>query len=111
MDTVRWLDVLDGVMTAEVHTPARPELARELGGRGEAAAAAWRAPVREREGAPEGTEQAARYAITVDTQALRRIVARLRRRPGRTLVGDDGCQAAPTNALNSDHDSAFQRPA
>jgi hypothetical protein len=111
MDTVRWLDVLDGLMTAGVHTPARPELARDLGGRGEAAAAAWRASVRGREGAPEGTEQAARYAITVDTQALRRIAARLRRRPGRTLIGDDGCQAALTSALNSDYEPAFQRPA
>lgn len=94
--------------TGEVPACAHPEVARDLVGRVEAAAATWRASVREREADPEGIGQAARHTVTADTQALRRIVARLGGWPGRTLVGDDGCQAALTIALNSDHDPAFQ---
>ncbi|MGC5000712.1 DUF6624 domain-containing protein [Streptomyces sp. DT195] len=95
-------------MTSEVRTPARPETARDLIGRVESAAATWRAPACEREAAPEGVARVARHAIESDTQALRRIVARLRGWHGRTLVGEDGCQAALAISLNSDHDPAFQ---
>ncbi|MFE1190014.1 DUF6624 domain-containing protein [[Kitasatospora] papulosa] len=95
-------------MTGKVRTPGRPEIARDLIGRVEAAAATWRASAHEREADPEGIGQAPRHAIAADAQALRRIVARLSGWPGRTLVGDDGCQAALTIALNSDHDLAFQ---
>ncbi|MFE8941096.1 DUF6624 domain-containing protein [Streptomyces sp. NPDC007872] len=89
-------------MTGEVRTPTHPEIARDLIGRVESAADTWRAPAGEREAAPEGVARAARNAIESDTQALRRIVARLQGWPGRTLVGEDGCQAALTIALNSD---------
>ncbi|MFI2415105.1 DUF6624 domain-containing protein [Streptomyces sp. NPDC018947] len=95
-------------MTGEVRTPTRPEIARDLIGRVESAAATWRAPAWKREAAPEGVARAARHAIESDTQALRRIVARLQGWPGRTLVGEDGCQAALAIALNSDHDPAIQ---
>ncbi|UUS34018.1 hypothetical protein NRO40_26450 [Streptomyces changanensis] len=42
-----------------------------------------------------------------DTHALRRILERLGRWPGRSLVGDAGCEAAVVIALNSD-DLNFQ---
>ncbi|MFJ5819335.1 DUF6624 domain-containing protein [Streptomyces sp. NPDC093108] len=99
---MRRLVVVVGVMTGEVRTPTRPEIARDLIGRVESAAATWRAPACEREAAPEGVARAVRNAIESDMQALRRIVARLQGWPGRTLVGEDGCQAALAIALNSD---------
>jgi hypothetical protein len=108
MDTVRRPDVVVGAMTGEVRTPTRPGIARDLIGRVESAAATWRAPAYEREASAEGAARAARHAIESDTQSLRRIVARLRGWPGRTLVGEEGCHAALAIALNSDHDPAVQ---
>ncbi|MGW3387402.1 DUF6624 domain-containing protein [Streptomyces cinereoruber] len=102
IDAARRLDVVVSAMTGEVRTPTHPEIARDLIGRVESAAATWRAPAWKREAAPEGVARAARNAIESDTQALRRIVARLQGWPGRTLVGEDGCQAALAIALNSD---------
>lgn len=97
-----------GVVTAEFRTPVRTYLARDLIGRVEAAGATWRAAGHERETAPQDVAQAARHSIAADAQALRRIVAQLGSWPGRTLIGTDGCQAALTIALHSDHDPAFQ---
>ncbi|MFE0778035.1 DUF6624 domain-containing protein [Streptomyces sp. NPDC058861] len=105
---MRHPSIVVGAMTGEVSTPTRPEIARDLIGRFESAAATWRAPACKREAAPEGVARAARHTIESDAQALRRIVARLQGWPGRTLVGDDGCQAALAIALNSDRDPAFQ---
>ncbi|MGW2492784.1 DUF6624 domain-containing protein [Streptomyces sp. NPDC001606] len=107
-DAVRQLDAVGGTMLGELRVPARPEIARDLIGRVEAAKATWRAPTHEREAASEDVAQAARHAIAADAQALRRLVARLSGWPGRTLVGDGGGQAALTIALHSDHDPSFQ---
>ncbi|MFD5786836.1 DUF6624 domain-containing protein [Streptomyces sp. NPDC127037] len=102
IDAVRRPDMVVGAMTGKVPTPTHPEIARDLIGRVESAAATWRAPACEREAVPEGVARAARNAIESDSQALRRIVARLQGWPGHTLVGEDGCQAALAIALNSD---------
>ncbi|WP_331731506.1 DUF6624 domain-containing protein [Streptomyces sp. NBC_00073] len=106
-DAVR-LDAAGGAMFGELRMPAHPEIGRDLIGRVQAAKATWHAPAHEREAASVDVAQTARHTIAADAQALRQIVARLSGWPGRPLVGDGGCQAALTIALNSDHDPSFQ---
>jgi hypothetical protein len=85
----------------------RPDIAQGLIGRVEAARRTWRAPGHERVAAPLAVVEAARHAAAADVQALYRIVAQ-HGWPGRRLVGDAGCQAALTIALQADHDPGFQ---
>ncbi|MFI9772822.1 hypothetical protein ACIHJG_39185 [Streptomyces sp. NPDC052415] len=96
MDAVRRLDLVVGAMTVKVRTPTRPEIARDLIGRVESSAATWRARRMSVKPLRKGS-RAARHAIESDAQALRRIVARLRGWPGRTLVGDDDSE--PTHLV------------
>ncbi|MET9431707.1 DUF6624 domain-containing protein [Streptomyces sp. NPDC003036] len=81
---------------------AHPDIAQDLVSRVADAVKTWRAPAHQR-GAVEDAAPAAQ-----DAQALRRIIERLGRWPGRSLVGDAGCEAAVVIALNSDHDLNFQ---
>ncbi|WP_405824427.1 hypothetical protein OG705_29695 [Streptomyces sp. NBC_00838] len=52
---------------------------------------------------------AAQEADRRSTAGLRRIIGHLGVWPGRSLVGEEACQAATTIVLHSDHDPAFQR--
>lgn len=81
---------------------AHPEIAQDLVSRVTDAEETWRAPAHQR-GAVDDVGPAAQ-----DAQALRRIIERLGGWPGRSLVGDAGCEAALVIALNSDHDLNFQ---
>ena len=95
------------VTTPSEPRPSRPDIARDLLGRVEAARTAWSTPAVQLDAmAPD--ERAALRAIDRDnTLALRRIVAQ-HNWPGRTLVGKEACQAALVIALHADHDPAFQ---
>jgi hypothetical protein len=95
------------VTTPDDHQPTRPAIARDLQERAESARTAWRTPAVQLSAmAPD--ELATLRAIDRDnTLALRRIVAQYNW-PGRSLVGDEACQAALVIALHADHDPAFQ---
>ncbi|MFI0813837.1 DUF6624 domain-containing protein [Streptomyces echinatus] len=95
-------------MTAPGTFPARADIAQDLIARVEAAHRTWRAPAHVRAAATAEGTQAAHSAAHADPQALRWIVTK-HGWPGRSLVGDDGSQAALTIALQADHDQAFQR--
>jgi hypothetical protein len=78
-------------------------MARDLLARAESARASWRTPAIQR--AAITPEQLA--TARDNAQALRHIVAR-NRWPGRSLVGEEACQAAVLIALHADHDTPFQ---
>jgi hypothetical protein len=82
----------------------RSDIATDLKRRVADVVTTWRTPWN---GSSEADATQAASLITADAQALRRIVARLGS-PGRSLVGDDGCEAALVIALHSDHDRNFQ---
>ncbi|MGK4906507.1 DUF6624 domain-containing protein [Streptomyces albus] len=89
-------------------TPRRADLAQDLTGRAAAARKNWSLPAHQHPQekdrlAPEHQQDAS------NAQALRHIVAAHNRWPGRSLVGEDGCQAAADIALHADHDLPFQR--
>lgn len=82
--------------------PQLPDMARTLIGRAEHARPAWNTPAITR-------NLAASPAPTRETgQTLRAILAEYGW-PGRTLVGDEGAQAAAALALHCDHDPDLQR--
>ena len=87
--------------------PSRPDIARDLLAHAESARAAWRIPAIQRPATPADELATMRTAERDSAQALRDIVAEIRW-PGRSLVGDEACQAAFMIALHADHDTAFQ---
>ncbi|MFG2210469.1 DUF6624 domain-containing protein [Streptomyces sp. NPDC048638] len=87
--------------------PSRPDIARVLLARAESARPDWRTPA-VRLAAMTPDELAALHdSAKVNAQALRHIVGKYRW-PGRSLVGEEACQAALGIALRADHDPPFQ---
>lgn len=93
--------------TPHASGPSHPDIARDLLARAESARAGWRTPaVRLTTMTPQELD-ALRDTAKVNAQALRYIVAK-HHWPGRSLVGEEACQAALHIALHADHDPPFQ---
>jgi hypothetical protein len=84
-----------------------PGLAKDLIGRAQAARAAWRTPAHQRSAGDPETLTAGQRSDEDNAQALRRIVAK-NNWPGRSLVGEEACQAAVDIAVHADHDLPLQ---
>ncbi|MFF1712237.1 DUF6624 domain-containing protein [Streptomyces sp. NPDC058268] len=87
--------------------PSRPDIARDLLARAESARDGWRTPAVQLTAMTQDELDALRNAAKDNAQALRHIVAK-NHWPGRSLVGEEACQAALHIALHADHDPPFQ---
>ncbi|MGW2081228.1 DUF6624 domain-containing protein [Streptomyces sp. NPDC001939] len=87
--------------------PSRPDIARDLLARAESARAGWLTPAVRLAAMPPDDLAALHDTAKDNAQALRHIVGK-HRWPGRSLVGEEACQAALGIALRADHDPPFQ---
>ncbi|WP_329156026.1 hypothetical protein OIU91_41925 (plasmid) [Streptomyces sp. NBC_01456] len=89
--------------------PNHVAFAGELLSRAEATREQWRTPGAERVRMTPEALVAVHQTERDNSAGLHRIVERLGRWPGRSIVGEKACQAAVTLAVHCDHDPAFQQ--